>query len=267
MNLDGFALFSAVAAAHALGVMSPGPDFAMVTRQALALGRAAGVWTAAGIGSGILFHVAYGLFGLRWLTQRHPWSLEVIALVGAAFLLWMGTQALRAQPLAAAADNGERAEPGHAGRNFLIGLATNVLNPKATLFFVALFTTIVAGPVSTPMMLVLALWLPLSTFVWFAAVALLLSHPGLRRGLRAHAHRLDRAMGVILVLLAQALACSHARRCCQRARLSGASPGASMTRRSASASGRAAACSVQYSRRLTASRWRSSSTSMSPARS
>jgi threonine/homoserine/homoserine lactone efflux protein len=205
VNLDGFALFAAVATAHALGVMSPGPDFAMVTRQALALGRGAGVWTAAGIGSGILFHVAYGLFGLRWLTQRFPWSLDAIALAGAAFLLWMGAQALRAQPLPLADDSGGRAERGSAGRNYLIGLATNVLNPKATLFFVALFTTVVAGPVSTPMMLVLALWLPLSTFAWFATVALLLSHPGLRRGLRAHAHRLDQAMGLVLVLLALAV--------------------------------------------------------------
>jgi threonine/homoserine/homoserine lactone efflux protein len=194
MNLDGLALFAAVATAHALGVMSPGPDFAMVTRQALALGRAAGVWTAAGIGSGILFHVAYGLFGLRWLTQRWPWSLDAIALAGAVFLLWMGSQALRAQPLPPANDNGSRAERGNAW-----------LNPNATLFFVALFTTVVAGPVSTSMMLVLALWLPLSTFAWFASVALLLSHPGLRRGLRAHAHQLDRAMGVVLVLLAVAV--------------------------------------------------------------
>lgn len=205
VTLDGPALFGAVATAHALGVMSPGPDFAMVTRQALALGRAAGVWTAAGIGSGILFHVAYGLFGLRWLTQRNPWSLDAIALAGAAFLLWMGTQALRAQPLPPDTDSGGRPERGNAGRNFLIGLATNVLNPKATLFFVALFTTVVAGPVSTPMMLALALWLPLSTFAWFASVALLLSHPGLRRGLRAYGHLLDRAMGVVLVLLALAV--------------------------------------------------------------
>lgn len=205
MNLDGAALFVAVATAHALGVMSPGPDFAMVTRQSLALGRAAGVWTAAGIGSGILFHVAYGLFGLSWLTQHFPWSLDAIALAGAAFLLWMGVQALRAQPLPGEGDMGGRAERGNAWRNYLVGLATNVLNPKATLFFVALFTTVVAGPVSTATMLVLALWLPLSTFAWFATVALLLSHPGLRRGLRRHAHRLDRAMGAVLVLLALAV--------------------------------------------------------------
>lgn len=204
-SLDGWALFGAVASAHALGVMSPGPDFAMVTRQSLAMGRAAGVWTAAGIGSGILFHVGYGLFGLRWLTQRFPWSLDAIALAGAAFLIWMGLQALRAQPQPIEDESAPTAQRGDGWRNYGIGLATNLLNPKATLFFVALFTTIVAGPVSVPMMALLAVWLPLSTFAWFATVALMLSHPGLRRGLHRHAHRIDHAMGALLVLLGSAV--------------------------------------------------------------
>ncbi len=199
--VEGWALFGAVAAAHALGVLSPGPDFAMVTRQSLAHGRSAGVWTAAGIGSGILFHVAYGLFGLSWLTQRFPRSLDWIALAGAAFLIWMGVQALRSKPSSASAPAAETSKPGSSGRHYLIGLATNVLNPKATLFFVALFTTVVSGPVGTTMMIALALWLTLSTFAWFATVALLLSQPRLRAALQRHAHQLDRAMGVVLVLL------------------------------------------------------------------
>lgn len=196
---SGWAIFGAVAAAHALGVMSPGPDFAMVVRQSLAQGRGAGVWTAAGIGSGILFHVGYGLFGLSWLVEQVPAALQLIAVAGALFLIWMGSQALRAQPLPTQVEPGTASAPRSGARNFGIGLATNVLNPKATLFFVALFTAVVSGPVSAPLKLALALWLPLTTFGWFATVALMLSHPALRRVLRAHAHQLDHAMGVILI--------------------------------------------------------------------
>lgn len=197
----GLAVFGAVAAAHALGVASPGPDFAIVTRQSLAYGRAAGVWTAAGIGTGILLHVAYGLFGLGWLLRVWPSALDWIALSGAAFLIWMGSKALRAQPLADNDDTSTAAAPGGWRRCFAIGLATNALNPKATLFFVALFSAVLSGPVSPALMLVVAIWLPLTTFAWFASVALLLSHAGLRRALRRHAHRIDRAMGAVLVAL------------------------------------------------------------------
>ncbi|WP_051361921.1 LysE family translocator [Solimonas soli] len=198
---SGLAVFGAVAAAHALGVASPGPDFAIVTRQSLAYGRAAGVWTAAGIGSGIVFHVAYGLFGLGWLLRTWPAALNGIALAGAGFLIWIGARALRAQPLTEAGDDATRAAPGGWRRSYAIGLVTNVLNPKATLFFVALFSTVVSTPMSTTLMLALGLWLPLATFGWFASLALLLSHAGLRRALRRHAHRLDRAMGAVLVSL------------------------------------------------------------------
>ncbi|NKF23832.1 LysE family translocator [Solimonas marina] len=204
MAASGLAVFGAVAAAHALGVASPGPDFAIVVRQSLARGRAAGLWTAAGIGSGIFFHVAYGLFGLAWLTRTFPWALSIIALAGAAFLIWMGSKALRAPP-AAASDDGEPipvpTTAGSAWRDYTAGLGTNVLNPKATLFFVALFTAVVSGPIATWLMVVLALWLPLTTFAWFATLAMLLSHAGLRRALRRHAQRIDQAMGVILVAL------------------------------------------------------------------
>lgn len=202
---SGLAIFGAVAAAHALGVASPGPDFAVVLRQSLAHGRSAGVWTAAGIASGIVFHVAYGLLGLRWLTQKLPWSLHAIAIAGALFLLWLGVQALRAQPLPAQNDAAAPLARNSGGAHYLIGLATNVLNPKAMLFFVALFTTIVSGPLSTAMMLILAAWLPLATFAWFASLALLLSHAGLRSALHRHAHRIDHAMGAVLLLLGGAV--------------------------------------------------------------
>src|SRR3546814_15653421 len=105
-------------------VVSPGPDFAIVTRQSLAHGRAAGLWTAAGIGCGIVFHVSYGLFGLHWLTQTLPWAMTAIALGGAAFLIWLGCKALSAHVAPATVD----APPVAAAswqRNFAPGPATN----------------------------------------------------------------------------------------------------------------------------------------------
>lgn len=200
--MNGAAIFATVAAAHALAVASPGPDFAMVTRQSLRHGRSAGLWTAAGIGSGIVFHVGYALFGLAWVVARYPQFLAAVTWLGAAFLLYMGAGALRAQPMAMQPAAADGAEAAGWARSFAIGLATNVFNPKATLFFVALFTAVVAGPISPMLKLALGLWLPVMTFAWFALVALLLSRQDLRARLAASAYRIDRAMGAILVLLA-----------------------------------------------------------------
>jgi threonine/homoserine/homoserine lactone efflux protein len=196
-----WAIFATVALAHALAVASPGPDFAMVVRQSLAFGRGAGLWTAAGIGSGIFFHVAYGLFGLNWLTQRYPESLTVLGVAGALFLLWMGSQAVRAKPLPDTGEELPAAQPGDAAKFFGIGVLTNVLNPKAVVFFVALFTAVVTGPVPTGLKVALGLWIPLATFGWFAFVAVMLGNAAARRRLRSVAHWIDRAMGAVLLAL------------------------------------------------------------------
>ena len=196
-----WAVFGTVALAHGLAVASPGPDFAMVVRQSLPFGRGAGLWTAAGIGSGIFFHVAYGLFGLNWLTQRYPQSLTLLGVAGALFLLWMGSQAVRAKPLPDNAEALPPAQPGDFAKFFGIGVLTNVLNPKAALFFVALFTAVVTGPVSTALKITLGAWIPLATFAWFAFVATMLGSAATRRKLRHAAHWIDRAMGVVLLAL------------------------------------------------------------------
>ena len=186
--------------------MSPGPDFAMVTRQTLAHGRSAGLWTAWGIAAGIVFHVSYGLFGLGWLIERLPWLLEVLRYGGALFLLHMGWGALRAQPMSAGAVAADRAPA--ARESFRIGVLTNLLNPKATLFFVALFAAVITGDTPLGLRIALGAWIVLSTGAWFSLVAATLGHAQVRERLRRQAHWIDRGMGALLVALGLLMAWS-----------------------------------------------------------
>lgn len=193
---DAASLFAAVAAAHALAVMSPGPDLAIVIRQTLAHGRAAGVRTALGIAAGITIHLAYALFGLSWAIHRFPALLDTLRYVGAALLIGIGAKALRAGPASAPAAAGS-ARP--AAQDFGIGLATNVLNVKAMLFFVALCSAVVAGDTSLRLRLALGAWMVLATGAWFCFVAWTLGHPAIRAGLLAYGHWIDRVMGALLL--------------------------------------------------------------------
>ena len=77
-----------------LAVISPGPDFAMVTRIALTRGRHAGVFCAIGIGSGVSVHLAYTLIGLGVLFASNIWVLNSLRYLGAAYLIWLGLSAL-----------------------------------------------------------------------------------------------------------------------------------------------------------------------------
>jgi len=203
--MSNLAVFFTVAIAHVLAVMSPGPDFAMVTRQTMAYGRSAGLWTAWGIATGILFHVSYGLFGLGWLLQEKPQLLDVLRFAGAGFLIYMGIGGLRAKPrdadaLAKSAD--ESIDP---RRHFGIGVLTNVLNVKAMLSFTALFSAMITTHAPMSLRIALASWFIVSTALWFSFVALTLGHSRVRGALIAQAHWIDRVTGAILVALGVAL--------------------------------------------------------------
>lgn len=87
-----------------LAVISPGPDFAMVTRNSLMLSRRAGVLTALGIGLGVLVHVTYTLVGVGLLIQQSLWLFNAIKLVGAVYLIYLGVKMLRAKPAGPLAD-------------------------------------------------------------------------------------------------------------------------------------------------------------------
>jgi threonine/homoserine/homoserine lactone efflux protein len=199
--MSPWSLFAAVALAHLLAVMSPGPDFAMVTRQTLAFGRSAGVWTALGIGSAISVHVAWAMFGMGWVIERFPPFLEVLRLAGAAFLLYIGLGAIRAQPQDPDARSGERAVAGSRWRHFGIGVATNLLNPKALMFFMALCAAVITGATPVWLRIALGAWMIASTAAWFSLVSFTLGHPAVRARLVDSAHLIDRTMGAILVVL------------------------------------------------------------------
>ncbi|ERS83128.1 lysine transporter LysE [Marinobacter sp. C1S70] len=193
--------FLTVALVHLLAVASPGPDFAVMLRQALTQARRNALLTAMGIGIGILLHVGYSLLGIGLIIQQSVMLFTVLKVIGAVYLLYIAWHCLRAKPGGVHVQaNGGHAQSGWAA--FRLGFLTNALNPKATLFFVSLFSVII-NP-GTPVLLQAGygIYMALATGLWFAMVAVFFTHPRVRRGFNRFGHWLDRAMGGILVLLA-----------------------------------------------------------------
>ena len=90
--------FLTLTAVHLLAVASPGPDFALVLKQSLKYGRKPAIWTALGIGTGILFHVSYSLFGLGVLLKSSAFAFTLVKALGAGYLAYLGFLGLRAGP-------------------------------------------------------------------------------------------------------------------------------------------------------------------------
>ena len=199
--------FFTVALIHLLAVASPGPDFAIVVRESVAHGRRAGVFCAVGVGTGIFVHVAYSLLGIGLIVSQSIVLFNALKWLAAAYLLYIGFKALRARPAAPGALQEQAAAPARTPRGaFVTGFVTNGLNPKATLFFLSLFTVVI-NP-HTPLLVQggYGVYLAVATAVWFCLVAMLFSQQRVRDGFARMGHWFDRLMGAVLVGLGIKLA-------------------------------------------------------------
>ncbi|MCY9822240.1 LysE family transporter [Aeromonas media] len=187
----------AVVAITFFAVISPGPDFAMVSRNSLLLSRRTGVLTALGIAAGVCVHVSYTLLGVGLLIQQSLWLFNLIKLVGAAYLIFLGIKMLRAQPT-----TGEElaSQPALSSLGALrTGFLTNVLNPKTTIFIVSLFMQVVQPQTPLAVQLGYGAFIVLAHALWFSAVALFFSSSSVRARLLAVRHWIDRIFGGLLV--------------------------------------------------------------------
>jgi len=200
--------FSKVALAHLLAVASPGPDFAIVLRQSLRHGRRTATWTSLGVGAAITLHVTYSLFGLGLLLQRSPLVFSVVKYAGAAYLATIGLQALRSGPRATLSpEGGQLATLTPTARAaWLTGFLTNALNPKATLFFVALFVTVINPATPIFIQASYGAWMVAVTTGWFCLVSAVFTRESVRATFLRHGHWVDRGLGTVFIVFAASLA-------------------------------------------------------------
>jgi RhtB (resistance to homoserine/threonine) family protein len=206
--------FLLVALAHLVAVASPGPDFAMVLRQSITFGRRPAIWTSIGIGTGIFLHVAYSILGIGLLVRSSVLAFNILKWLGAIYLAWIGQKALRARPFvnsAAAADATLAQAMPDRRAAFVTGFLTNALNPKATLFFVSLFSVVINPRTPVVVQGVYGVWMALATMGWFTLVSLFFSQERVRAAFLRCGHWFERAMGVILLALGLRLALATAR--------------------------------------------------------
>ena len=200
--LDEFLL---IAIAHFFAVASPGPDFAVVLKQSIQQGRRNALWTSAGVGAAILLHVGYCVLGVALILTQSPNLFMALKYVAGAYLAYLGIQALRAaKPPLNKTDNIEnkttpQESVWHAFRR---GFLTNALNPKATLFFMSLFTLVISVTTPTSVQVVYGVYMALATWVWFSMLSLVLSKPSVRAFFQKSGYWFDRGIGVILIALA-----------------------------------------------------------------
>ena len=191
--------FYAIAVIGFLGAMSPGPDFAIVTKNALTQSRTAGYFTAFGISAGLLLHSIYCVIGLAVIIAQSVIAFRILHIVGAAYLIYLGIKNLTATVttgnLVAQKQKGTISN----ARAFQQGFLVNALNPKCVLFLLTIFSTVIKPNVPFWIQSIYALELIVTGLVWFCTLTFLLTHPKIKAPISRFQTVVVKCLGLFLI--------------------------------------------------------------------
>lgn len=174
--MTGIGILAGILLAIAIGAMSPGPSFVLVSRVSIAHSRLHGLASAIGMGLGGAFFATLALVGLVTLLQQVEWLYLLLKFAGGLYLVYLGIRIWQGAktPLTPAGED-QAARGTSVWRSLGLAFATQVSNPKTAVVYASIFAAFMPSSPPTALLLVL----PPAIFVveasWYAIVALAFS--------------------------------------------------------------------------------------------
>ena len=188
-----------IATLATLGMISPGPDFFLVVKNAARYRRSLAMMTVFGVIMGVVTHMTYCVAGLAVVITATPWLFNLLKYAGAGYLIWIGIQALRSHGDSKLdVTNVVRQQTSYKSA-FIQGYLCNLLNPKATLFFLSVFTQVLSIDSGMGEKLWYAFIIVILAVIWWPILVILIQSAPVRRGLAKAQKVVDKVLGVVLI--------------------------------------------------------------------
>jgi len=194
-------LIGTVAFLNLLAVISPGPDFVVTVKNSLCYSRRAGIFTALGISLALCVHLFYCAAGIGYIISRSVVLFSILKLLGAGYLIYLGVSSFIAKGSRIDLTDEQTGTDLTRLKAFQIGFLTNVLNPKATLFFLSLFTLVIGNSTPVYIILTISAIIILTAFTWFTIVSIFLAQQNVQRVFLKYEQIINRTLGGFLVFL------------------------------------------------------------------
>ena len=205
---DLYVQFISIAIIHIFAVMSPGPDFAIIVKQSITRGRRAALAASLGIGTGIIGHIALCMFGLSMLIAESDFLFSLIKILGAGYLIYVGTMSIVNRTDMQDIEDEVLSKPSGL-ESFKLGLLTNILNPKATLFFLSLYAIIITDQTTIQIQALYGIWMAVVTALWFSFLSIALTNKAVLKRIQSISSKVQVGTGLVLIIFAVKLLFSN----------------------------------------------------------
>ena len=191
------AAFPALALSHFVALLSPGPDFFLLVGYAVRYRIRGSIGLCLGIAAGNALYIVLAIVGWGLLRQA-PLLFLLIELLGAGYLLWIGSLLIRSRPATLAVESIRASRPGF-GRQLLLGLGSSLLNPKNALFYLALMTALLGPDVTLLQQATCGVWMVTVVLAWDLALVSLMGLSSVQQKLSRALWLIERTAGVVLM--------------------------------------------------------------------
>ena len=200
--MESLILISTILAIHIFAWFTPGPLFVLIIRNSLVYSRKSGIWTAVGIAIGNFIHISYSVTGLTLILSTSPVAFNIIKFLGVGYLTYLGIKTFLIKVETQKADTSNEHKDISPFKAAKIGFLTNILSPKASLFFASIFATVMAS--GSPFWIVIFLWIamPLNSFVMASILSVFFTQKKVRSFYGDYQHIVNKLLGVALLVLA-----------------------------------------------------------------
>ena len=196
--------FPALVLAHFVALLSPGPDFFLLVGYAVRYRMRGSTGLCVGIAIGNGLYILLAIIGWGILRQL-PLLFTIIELLGALYLLWIGSLLIRSRPQTLTGTDARSTCPGF-GKQLLLGLGSSLLNPKNALFYLALMTALLGPSVTLLQQTMSGIWMTSVVLCWDLLIVMFIGLPQIQRRLTRGILWVERIAGGVLIIFGCAIA-------------------------------------------------------------